>query len=408
MDVHSGAVAGPGMSAQPPIPQRGLDETLRMWSGQGQLWDALAAINDPVAERQWTAQDIRRRAHRVLFQQLEPLLTTWPAQGRTWLEALPADSHRTREVGEVPRSGTSWSETRRGGWPPSSFVSRPRLRTADSLLTTTLKWVLEQLVEVRRAAATPMGGVQWLARSRLDVAVGLLGLDPLVSTTAMVPRPTDLVAMRAAGRPWRSVAPVAAQLRTLTGAGLLELAARVVAPDGDLAWRLFHLAVLGELLHAVRAAGASVVSARPLGDSLSGPAFRVLDGRGREWDLWFEAAGAWGRYRKKSPYAAAAAGVPGAGSALGADLMLIRPAERALVIECKYSWNPSVVARGGYEQAVTYAAEAHEMVPGNVRAVVTGPRGVVDSPGSTYTVAGRIDIVPPEALETIVAEVLDA
>jgi hypothetical protein len=408
MDLHPRAVAGFGMSGQPPIPQRGLDEMLRAWSGQGQLWDALAAISDPVAERQWTAQDIRRRAHRVLFQQLEPLLMTWPAQRRTWLYALPAESLQTREVGKVPTSGTSWSETRRGGWPPSSFVSRPRVRRADSLLTTTLKWVLDQLVEVRRAAATPSSEVQWLARSRLDVAAALLAVDPLASTTAMLPRPTDLVAMRAAGRPWRSVAPVAALLRTLSGAGLLELAARVVAPDGDLAWRLFHLAVLGELLHALRAAGATVVSVRPLGDSASGPAFKVLDARAREWDLWFEAAGAWRRYGRKSPYAAAAAGVPGAGSALGADLLLIRPAERALVIECKYSWNPSVVARGGYEQAVTYAAEAHEMAPGHVRAVVTGPRGVVEAPGFTYTIAGRVDIVPPETLRAIAAEVLDA
>ena len=32
--------------------------------------------------------------------------------------------------------------------------------------------------------------------------------------------------------------------------------------------------------------------------------------------------------------------------------MLIRLDERALLIECKYSWQASVVARAGYEQAL--------------------------------------------------------
>ena len=48
----------------------------------------------------------------------------------------------------------------------------------------------------------------------------------------------------------------------VTGAGsgigqatALELAAMLLAPDGQLRWRLFHLGVLGELLHALRHRG---------------------------------------------------------------------------------------------------------------------------------------------------------
>jgi hypothetical protein len=407
MDIYPGAPAGLGMTASAPIPQRGLDETLRTWSGQGQLWDALATVSDPVADRQWSARDIRRRAHRVLFQQIEPLLARWPAQRRIWLEALPAESRRSRVVSLLPTPGTSWSETRCKGWPPSSFMSRPRMRRADTLLTTTLRWVLEQLLDVRRAAVLPTDEAQGMARAHLDVAAELLGVEPLASATAIVPRPTDLIALRGAGLPWRSVVPVAIQLRALTGAGLLELAMRVVAPDGDLAWRLFHLAILGEVLHALRVAGASVSSLRPLGDALSGPAFQVTDTRGRQWDLWFEAAGAWARYGRTCPYTRATVGVPGAGSPLGSDLLLIRPGDRALVVECKYSLSPSLVARGGYEQAAAYAVEAHELAPGNVRAVVVGPRGVIEVAGWTPTVVGRLEIVPPETLEAIISEVLE-
>lgn len=406
MDVHPAVATSARLTAQPPIPTRGLDETLRTWSGQGQLWEALAAVRDPVAERDWTARDIERRAHRVLFQVVEPMVAGWPATRRTWLEALPAVSYRRRIIAPVPVGGTVWSETRRAGWPPRHFVARPRVRTADTLLVTTLRWVLEQLATIRRAAITASTPEQLVAREHLDIALSLLDIEPLASTTAASPSPSDLMAMRSAGRPWRSVVPVAAELRCLTDAGLLELAQRVVAPDGDLAWRLFHLAVLGEVLHALRTAGARVTSRRPIGDSLSGPAYEVLDVDGRVWDLWFEAAGMWKRYGRASPYVAAASGVPGAGSAIGTDLMLVRPDERALLIECKFSWNPAVVARGGYEQVVAYATEAHEIAAGNVSAVVVGPAGVVAEIGYADTLAGPIGIVPPEAIPAVIENAL--
>ena len=406
MDLHPTVAPGARLTPPPPIPTRGLDETLRTWSGQGELWDALAAVRDPVAERDWTARDVERRAHRVLFQLLEPMVATWPSTRRTWLDALPAVSHRRRITAAVPVSGTVWSETRRSGWPPRQFVARPRTRTADTLLVTTLRWVLEQLSTIRRSAIAPTTSEQLVARGHLDVALGLLDVEPIASVVSAAPTPSDLMAMRSAGRPWRSVAPVAGELRSLTGAGLLELAERVVAPDGDLAWRLFHLAILGEVLHALRISGARVTSRRPLGDSLSGPAYEVLDADGRVWDLWFEAAGAWKRYNRASPYVAAAAGVPGAGHAIGTDLMLVRPDDRALLIECKYSWNPAVVARGGYEQVVAYATEAHEIAPGNVSAVVVGPAGVVATVGYADTLAGPIGIVPPDAIPAVIENAL--
>lgn len=408
MDVHPAAALGSSLTGQPPIPTRGLDETLRAWSGQGQLWDALAAVRDPIAERQWSRRDVERRAHRILFQILEPTFLSWPATRRAWLDALPAVSYRRRVISPVPVAGTSWSETRRAGWPPRVFVARPRYRTADTLLVTTLRWVLDELAVLRLSAVAASTDLQLLARERLRVALCLLDEEPLASASAAAPTPTDLNAMRGAGLPWRTVVPVARELRGLTGAGLLELAERIVAPDPDLAWRLFHLAVLGELLHALRTSGADVTSRRPLGDSLGGPAYRVLDADDREWDLWFEAAGVWKRYGLDSPYVAAAAGVQGAGQPIGTDLMLVRPGDRALLLECKYSWNPAVVARGGYEQLLAYATEAHEFAPGNVSAVVVGPAGVVARVGYADTLAGPVGIVPPESIPAVVENALSS
>lgn len=390
------------------IPQRGLDETLRAWTGQGQLWAALAAVTDPVAERRWTAGDVRRRAHRVLFQELEPLLLRWPTKVRSWLEALPAESRRDRVVVAAPIGGTLWAATRRLGWPPRHFHARPRSREPDTLLVTNVRWLLEGLLEVRRSAAVPGSEAQVSARERADVAIGLLEYEPIASAAGIAPSPSDLLALRGEGRPWTAAVPVARALRGLDGAGLAELARRVIEPDEDLGWRLFHLAILGELLHALRTSGASVVSTRPIGASVAGPAFKVEDAEGRTWDLWFEAAGAWARYGRPSPYGQASTGVPGAGSALGTDLMLIRPDEAALLLECKYSMDPGVVARSGYEQALAYAVEAHEFAAGNVSAVVVGPAEVVRAIGYAETLAGPVGIIHPDAIPAVVENALAA
>jgi hypothetical protein len=131
----------------------------------------------------------------------------------------------------------------------------------------------------------------------------------------------------------------------------------------------------------------------------------VTDAQDREWDLWFEAAGAWSFYEVEESYPQAAAGVPGAGTALGTDLMLIRPGERALLIECQHSWNPSVVARGGYLQALAYATEAFELAP-PLTSVVVGPEGVVHESGWATTMVGLIGIVPPNDIPALIEHVL--
>jgi hypothetical protein len=260
---------------------------------------------------------------------------------------------------------------------------------------------------IATAAAAPVDSTEVIARERLTVALGLLDEEPLAHTEPVAPTSTDIAALRSEGTPWRSVAPVAAKLRELgLEATLRELADRIVWPSAELAWRLFHLAILGELLHALRTSGASVVSLRPLGASLAGPAFLVTDADDRDWDLWFEAAGAWSYYGRADPYASAVAGVPGAGTAIGTDLMLIRPDECALLIECKYSSNPAVVARGGYEQALAYAAEAHELTAGAVTAAVVGPAGVVKSAAWADTLAGPVGVVPPDAIPVVVENAL--
>lgn len=100
------------MSSLEEIPWDGLAEVLRGWSGRGQLYEALATVEDDLTEVQWQRRDIERRARRILFAQLESDIERWPTSAADWLHALPAESLRQRRIADAPHPGTDWIETR--------------------------------------------------------------------------------------------------------------------------------------------------------------------------------------------------------------------------------------------------------------------------------------------------------
>lgn len=395
-----------GVSAYPPIPEEGLAEALGTWAGRGYLWDAIGAPGQVRDERQWSQRDLVARAHRVLLQRIAALLAAWPSRLGTWIDALPAAKTHTRTVSPAPFSGVSWPETRRRfGWLPTAFVGREAERNADTLLVTTLRWTLEYLVKVRANAVRLFPDVDMEVRDQLDAAAQLLNVEPVFSAPSVIPGRPEILALRHEGKPWNSVAAVADEFRGIESS-ILELAWRLIMPDDEIRWRLFHLAILGIILVALRQAGCTVRSHRPLGGISTGPNYTITDSRGMNWDLWFEAAGLWDYEGETSPYAEAAKGVPGSGRALGADVLLVQPGNRALIVECKYSANADVVARDGYIQATTYATELRSRLVGSVVSLVVGPASVVAAPAFTDVHVGRIGIIPPGCLAAEVNAIL--
>lgn len=390
------------LDVRPRIPVEGLAEVARAWNGAGGLYAALAASSGPASG--WGSRDIERRARRVLLQELRPLLAAWPTSPYEWIDALPAESSRLQQVSLAPTSGTDWVATRQAGWPPRQFVGTERKREPDTLLVTTLRWGLEELKAVVQDARSVHESVDEGISQQVDVALQLLEVAPVEGAEAIRPTRADLASVGAEGRPWLLFSPVVEVLRRLNEESILELAGRLVVPDKDLSGHLFHLAVFGELLRAIRNAGAEITPIRPLSAAVSGgPAYRVRDQENRNWDLWFEAAGVWSFYGVTSPYALVTAGVPGSGSTVGADIALVRRPEQALIIECKSSAHPSRVARDGYHQIMAYAAEAERLVSA-VTAVVVGSSDIVKSSGFVELSVGRIGVVPPECLAAALEE----
>jgi hypothetical protein len=83
------------------------------------------------------------------------------------------------------------------------------------------------------------------------------------------------------------------------------------------------------------------------------------------------------------------------------------PDRRALILECKYSWDQDWVARHGYYQAMAYGAEIRSRLAEVVVAAAVGPESVVSASSFTDLSIGRVGTVPPSALASLVDEFLN-
>ena len=195
----------------------------------------------------------------------------------------------------------------------------------------------------------------------------------------------DLMSLRTSGRPWSGLAEVASNL-IRAEIDLEFLAYELIEPDPGLRPKLFHLSVLGATLIALKANGGKIRWSAPLTVSeVNGPRFQATMPDGTKWDLWFEAFGAISYYGVESPYRQATASVVGNDRSTGADLMLVRPSERALILECKWSAHGAYVGRDGFHQAASYALQARAQLVHSVWSYVVGPAEVV--PETSYSLA---------------------
>lgn len=397
---------GASLTSFPPIPDAGLAAVLASWTGRGSLFEALSVPVEEREVRQWTSSDVRLRADRVLLSLLEPALRRWPKRASEWLDYLPASRKHTRVIEQAPFAGVAWAESRRRfGWPPTAFVGNQAERSADTLVVQVLRWCAERLAQIwDSVGAQPE--LKFTSTVQLESALRLLELEPLSSASPGIPRRADLIALRREGAPWGSVASVAEVL--LEAEKSVDfLIYQVLMPDDEIRWRLFHLAVLGVLLTALREVRCQITSLRPLSPKSAGPNYEVVSSSGESYLLWFEASGVWSYLDKPSPFIEATSGISRARRSNGADLLLLMSDRRALILECKYSWDQDIVARNGYYQAMAYAAEARSRLAKVVVAAAVGPESVVPASSFTNLSIGRVGTVPPSALTSLVNEFLN-
>jgi hypothetical protein len=367
------------------VPREGLEELFRNWSGDGDIYLAVATAGG-TDEIEWTDADVRARAQRILLGKLQPQLLRLPATVAEWEQVIPVVSLSDHLVSTSPRGRVDWGTTaRRFGWPPSAFDHRRRYRVQDETALTTLAWMAGQLSDTLRTATDT--SPRLVAEAFAPIACLTAAATLLLGNTfPRQPDRSDLLSLESSGYPWPTVAAIAA-LMVRARNDPAFLAYELLEPDPEAASRLFQLSVFGKVVATLRTCGYQLRWRSPIGGSRPGPRLMATSADGRTLDLWFEAAGIRSHYRfgggsypdvVRSIKAAARYGDERkVGRPVGADVALIEPGLRVLLLECKWSESATYVGRAGFHQASSYALDARNGPAERVWSFVVGPEEVV-------------------------------
>jgi hypothetical protein len=399
------------------VDERGLSRVLSEWSGTGSLFRALAEMSARPVGREWSAKDVERRASRILLLECAPLLRQLPRTARVWFDHLPTLTTRTRYWSPRPETRVDWRRTRLREWPPKTFAIRRRHRSTDQLTLSVLAWTLGRLESAFEASsalvASQPSAVDDLPLDVKDVLkLTLPVLDYLDDTVENVPSRDDLAAVRGAGWPWKPVAAIAEFFLSVDRGGAVAMAQRLLRPDG-FPETLFQLSILGAIINACESTGSAVTSLRPLASMTQGPAYRVVTRTGEQWELWCEAASCWEHYGADDVYQRLASGLTAlSGDSFSArhirpDILLAKPGEHALVLECKFpfeSLDPGYVAHGLY-QAFFYAQQLASAFE-RVSAYSVGPTELVTDGDAKLLNGVDIGLASSSGIETVVRRLL--
>ncbi len=382
----------------------GLREVVSGWSGEGSVFDQLASFT-PTGALDWTAGDIRRRAQRVLLGLIRDDLALLPSTVRWWQEYLPQTTVPRRTTTGHVAGRVDWARTvRQHRWPAQQFVSRERSRVVDEVTVRTLAWLADELGSIvdasrslAQATAAEVAAVLEVIRATL---AGYPGLSPAR------PDRLDLGSLAGSGHPWTAISRIAA-LVARSERDPEFIAFELIAPEPDLAWRVFHLSVYGTVIRTLREHRFVVSWRRPLSGSAPGAQVEAISPTGAAFDLWFEGGAARKHYKlAATPYPTVVAPIPRAGGAIGVDILLVRPGVRALLMECKWSADPGYVGRYGYHQAASYALEARAGLAEEVWSFIVGPDEMVISNSASDSLRTSTGVVLGATSPLRLAEVI--
>ncbi len=175
--LNSGSLPGPFQEGQLPIPRDGLDGAHFVEWARGSVCWASIRFGDDRDGRPGTSSCEPRGCSSAWSQKH---LERWPRSTHVWDDALPAEVLRRRDRSVAPDAAVLWTDTRRlGPWPPREFILRPSSRVADTMLVTTLRWTIDELLRACDLARRAEPSCVDPFLPQLEVARRLLDRSPL-------------------------------------------------------------------------------------------------------------------------------------------------------------------------------------------------------------------------------------
>jgi len=375
------------------IPTRGLVEVLSSWALAGgttsvqALSAAVGSLPTLDAEENWSLGDISRRANRIAWEHLRPIVMMLPSTSEEWLDALPAVGVTHAVWSETPQSPVDWAASvrRMGAWPPPqtgqpAYLTRRRSKERHESIVSAMAWGRRQFLTTLAEAESLGASVPPAARSRIEAV-------PAVATP-IPPDFAELEALRLLGTPFAELSTAISMMLTLD-VDPLVYARDLLLPNDEFRWRLFHLGCYGEILaEAVDRIG-PIASTRPLLAGAQRPTHVLRDGATTNvtYEFWFEASGLWRLNPGPTAHEEVAKAVHGTRGGLVPDICVVRrrgdAIERLALAEVKYSRNGQYIFGSGYPEALGYGLEAVRHFGIATLSLVTAPDDMITGSGAS-------------------------
>ena len=365
------------------LPLAGIESLARLWAGSGTLLDWIAP-EDWDLDLAWSAAQVRARvADLILARFAKNYLRYLPRHPGEWMDLISQQLHRHVSRTSLPTAHTDWPSTlsEYGRYPSELYIERRPVATYDTPHTRVLRWTTsivgrsEALVQSQFSRSPLRPDERRILTCALDL--------PEVTNSGEGIRPNDfdLEVCKASGGVWLMVARFAEELAALWFGSAIKQFHSLAPALPELGHQLFEVGTLGTVLNELRKQfGSEGWSAKnPLAAAKSNQPCLTWSNLGKKARVFFQTPPT-AAVAGSAPYLSLARKI--GGGALRPDIWieLSGYAEVELIVECKYSLDPSYVASAitqliGYNEEYPLASKSRLLV-------TVGPTEVIRKPWS--------------------------
>lgn len=385
MNSPDSSKATPSIETMPLVPTDGIRLLSRLWAGSGNLHDWLVPSEWAIS-RLWSAEVVRARFAECILQAADKSIAgRLPTGSAAWLDQFESQLIRNTAYTDLPTAHTDWALTlsQFGRYPSPQYVDRRPINTLESALSRVSIWLADAVEKAEKLVRLKFNRtvLSDAARSRLTAPAKVARILALTAPDKLYEE--DLLICASAGGPWPLISKMARQLAGIWQRDAATQLAQLPPMLPALGSQLFELATLGVCALVMKAyhPKANWSSCAPIGASEKQlPCLGCEDGDFR-WSAYYQIVPKV-RRQKNAPYETL--GMPLSVQPLRPDVWLmfehgLRKTE--LIIESKYSLDPSYVA-SGITQVLGYSFE-HPIAEGWRRLyMVVGPKEIISSSAS--------------------------
>lgn len=385
----------------PQLPLGGIEALARLWAGSGTLLDWIAP-EDWGLDLAWSAAQVRARvADLILGRFARDYLKFLPRHAGEWVDLISQQLQRNVNRTELPTAHTDWPSTlsEYGRYPSELYIERRPIATYDTPHTRVLKWTAGAVRRAEVLVQSQFGRAPLRQDERKVLTCALELAEVASASDAIKPSDIDLDICKSSGAVWLLVGRFAEELSALWFGSPTKQFFSLAPTLPEFGHQLFEIGALGTVLNELRKKfGSQGWSAEnPLAAAKSNRPCLAWSNADAQIRIFFQTTPIAATVGS-APYLSLARKIGGGSLRPDAWIAISGNSDADLILECKYSHDPSYVA-----SAITQLIGYNEEYPstGRLRLLVAvGPAEVIPQPWSWNS---RVILCNPNDAASLVA-----